>query len=353
MSEGIALAFSGGVDSSIAAIQLARAGYDVHAVYLRMWKWKGENINHAEIEERASEIAKLVKIKFIYIEAGQAMQTIVVEDFRRQLAAGLTPSPCIRCNPMLKFDLLLKYADEHALGMIATGHYARIKKMDEGYYGLFRARDLTKDQSYMLSSLSQAVLSRTIFPLGDTVKKENVKIAGELGLSISDQPESQDLCFLNQHAYEDFLKESSPEILIPGDIVNREGEVLGKHLGLALYTIGQRKGIRIASEEAYYVLKKDVPNNRLVVGYLADLGKDSMQIEHVNWISAIEIENADCDVKIRYRSKLYPCRIRKNKGMPGYIVQFNEKIRDITPGQFAVFYTGDEVLGGGMITKAL
>ncbi len=351
MSEGIALAFSGGVDSSIAAIQLARAGYDVHAVYLRMWKWKGENFNHTEIEERAREIAKLEKIKFTSIEAGQAMQSIVVEDFRRQLAAGFTPSPCIRCNPMLKFDILLNYADEHALGKIATGHYARIKKMDEGYYGLFRARDLTKDQSYMLSSLNQAVLSRTIFPLGDTVKKENVKIAGELGLSISDQPESQDLCFLNQHAYEDFLKESSPEILIPGDIVNREGEVLGKHLGLALYTIGQRKGIRIASEE--YILEKDVTNNRLVVGYLADLGKDSMQIEYINWISAIEIENMDCDVKIRYRSKIYPCRIRKNIGMASYVVQFDEKIRDITPGQFAVFYKGDEVMGGGMIAKAL
>jgi len=353
MPEGIALAFSGGVDSSLAAIQLSRAGYDVHAVYLRMWKWRGDAFDHAAIEERAREIAKITQIKYFTIEAGQTMQSIIIDDFRKQLVEGLTPSPCIRCNPMLKFRLLQKFADEHKLARLATGHYARIQHNEkENYYGLFKARDLKKDQSYMLSSLSQEILARTLFPLGDSEKSENKKIALELGLSVSNQPESQDLCFLNNHTYEDFLKESSPEILIPGDIVNSAGEILGRHDGLALYTIGQRKGIRVAAKEAYYVVDKDLLQNRLIVGFFADLGKTNMAVEQVNWISGKSYESLDCDVKIRYRSKLFRCRVNK-KDKPGqYHVQFTEKIRDLTPGQYAVFYRGDEVLGGGMITRS-
>jgi len=352
MPEGIALAFSGGVDSTIAAIQLARGGHEVHAVYFRMWKWRGEQYDHSEIEKRAAEISKLAPLHFASIDASQAMEGIVIDDFRRQLAAGLTPSPCVRCNPLLKFRLLEEYANNHGLQKIATGHYAQVKRVNEEYTGLFQAVDLSKDQSYMLCYLNQAILSRTVFPLGATEKKENKRIAKELGLSISEQPESQDLCFLNHYDYEEFLQQASPEILIPGEITDSAGKLLGKHNGLALYTIGQRKGIRIASKEAYYVISKDVPKNRLVVGYLEELGKSQMVVEQVNWISGKDVVNLKCDVKIRYRAKSVPCKISKKDGSFTYLVQFGQKMRDITPGQFAVFYRDDEVLGGGMIARA-
>ena len=352
MPEGIALAFSGGVDSTIAAIQLARGGHEVHAVYFRMWKWRGEDYDHSEIEKRAMEITKLVPLHYAAIDASQAMEGIVIEDFRRQLAAGLTPSPCVRCNPLLKFKLLEEYANNHALEKIATGHYAQVKWVNEKTVGLFKAVDSSKDQSYMLCYLNQAILSRTIFPLGATEKKENKRIAKELGLSISSQPESQDLCFMNHYDYEEFLQQASPEILIPGEITDSAGKLLGRHNGLALYTIGQRKGIRIASKEAFYVISKDTSNNRLVVGYLEELGKSKMIVEQVNWISGKDVVNLKCDVKIRYRAKSVPCEISKKEGSSTYLVQFEQKMRDITPGQFAVFYRGDEVLGGGMIARA-
>ncbi len=351
MPEGIALAFSGGVDSTIAAIQLARGGHEVHAVYFRMWKWRGEDYDHSEIEKRAMEITKLVPLHFASIDASQAMEGIVIEDFRRQLAAGLTPSPCVRCNPLLKFKLLEEYANSHGLEKIATGHYAQVKWVNEKTVGLFKAVDSSKDQSYMLCYLNQAILSRTIFPLGATEKKENKRIAKELGLSISSQPESQDLCFMNHYDYEEFLQQASPEILIPGEITDSAGKLLGRHNGLALYTIGQRKGIRIASKEAFYVISKDTSNNRLVVGYLEELGKSKMIVEQVNWISGRDVVNLKCDVKIRYRAKSVPCEISKKDGSSTYLVQFEQKMRDITPGQFAVFYRGDEVLGGGMIAR--
>lgn len=346
------MAFSGGVDSTIAAIQLARAGHEVHAVYFRMWKWRGDHYDHSEIEKRAVEISKLARLHFASIDASQTMESIVINDFRRQLAAGLTPSPCVRCNPLLKFRLLEEYANSHGLEKIATGHYAQAKKVKEEYTGLFQAVDLSKDQSYMLCYLNQEILSRTVFPLGATEKKENKRIAKELGLSISDQPESQDLCFLNHYEYEEFLQQASPEILIPGEITDSAGKLLGRHNGLALYTIGQRKGIRIAAKEAYYVISKDIPTNRLVVGYLEELGNYRMVVEQVNWISGKDVVNLMCDVKIRYRAKSVPCKISKIDGSSTYLVQFEQKMRDITPGQFAVFYREDEVLGGGMIARA-
>jgi tRNA-specific 2-thiouridylase len=258
---------------------------------------------------------------------------------------------CIRCNPLVKFKLLLDYANEHDLEAISTGHYARIRQNADGSYSLLRAIDLSKDQSYMLCYLNQEILSKTLFPLGYTAKTDNKRIAKEMGLSVSDEPESQDLCFVNKNSYQDYIKQFSPEILKPGNIINVRGEILGRHAGLALYTIGQRKGIKIASKEAYYVIDKDISNNRLVVGYQSELGKKEMLVEQVNWISGIPPVSDVCDVKIRYRSKLNKCRIVECKESNNYMVYFNEPIRDITPGQYAVFYQEDEMLGGGMIKQ--
>lgn len=356
MADEIALAFSGGVDSTIAAFKLSQAGYHVHAVHFNFWKWdqagdsKGER---GEIGDRFMELEAVVNITPADMDARELMRNVVVGDFQKQLMLGNTPSPCIRCNPLVKFKLLLQYANEYSIEKIATGHYARVLRDSAGMLSLHKAKDLSKDQSYMLCYLDQSILSRTIFPLGDTSKTDNRALADQLGLPVSQQSDSQDLCFLNGGNFNDFVRHYSPEILVPGDIVDTQGNLLGRHAGLALYTIGQRKGIRIASAAAYYVMEKDIPHNRLIVGYLEELGKNKMLVENVNWISGKEKENIVCDVKIRYRSKLYKARIAKQESEQRYLVEFKQKLRDITPGQYAVFYSGDEVLGGGMIVKAL
>lgn len=352
MKNNIALAFSGGVDSTISAVKLSQEGYNVHAVHFNFWKWKDERNRIEEIDKSIADLRKVINLSFSIIDAADKMRKIVISDFIKQLELGKTPNPCVRCNPLVKFRLLLDFAEENSIDKIATGHYAQIRKNNAGKCVLYMAKDKTKDQSYMLSNLTQAILSKTIFPLGDTTKKEVMRFAQDMGLVVSKQPESQDLCFLNQNSYQDFIKHFSPDILVTGDIVDASGKLLGKHDGLALYTIGQRKGIRVASSEPYYVLEKDIPNNRLIVGYLSELGKDRMKVKQVNWITGDEIEKCECDVKIRYQSKLYRGTLIKDTEERSYTVSFNEKIRDITPGQYAVFYKDEEVLGGGLISEA-
>jgi tRNA-specific 2-thiouridylase len=353
MTRGVALGFSGGVDSTLAAVKLAEMGYQVHAVHLNMWKWGAEGEGETVFQQHAIELQQVAGVQLASIDASESMRKLVIEDFNQQLSLGNTPSPCIRCNPLVKFKLLLDYADTYDLQYIATGHYARVQLAEDGQYQLLRALDHSKDQSYMLCYLTQAILSRTLFPLGQSQKTEIKQTAHDLGLSVSEQPESQDLCFLNQHSYQEFVKHFSPDILVPGEIVNRKGEVLGRHEGLALYTIGQRKGIRIAAGEAYYVIEKDTVNNQLVVGFLNELGKKQMRVEKTNWISGSIPDEYECDVKIRYRAKIVPARLERIGKSNDYEVHFREELRDITPGQFAVFYRNDQVLGGGMISKVV
>ena len=352
MTKGVALGFSGGVDSTLAAIKLTELGYQVHAVHLNLWKWGDAESGEKTFQQHSVELQQAAGVELASIDASGDMRRLVIEDFNRQLSLGNTPSPCVRCNPQVKFRLLLDYADEHSLPYIATSHYARIKRTDEGQYQLLCAADHSKDQSYMLCYLNQEILSRTLFPLGESHKSEIKQSAHALGLSVSNEPESQDLCFLNKHSYHEFIQHFSPDILVPGEIVDQQGNVLGKHEGLALYTIGQRKGIRVAAEEAYYVVEKDTTGNRLVVGFLHELGKMKMRVEKVNWISGSLPDEWDCDVKIRYRAKMVPARIERLQNSDSYNVTFQKAMRDITPGQFAVFYQGERVLGGGMISRA-
>ena len=352
-AEPIALAFSGGIDSAIAAVILANAGYAVHAVNFNFWKWKDIGDQNSEIARAIEDLKRVIKVEFSIIDAEDIMRESVIDNFILQLGEGKTPSPCVRCNPLVKFKLLRKYADDNGITKIATGHYAQVHETATGLFLLQRAVDLSKDQSYMLCYLKQETLKRLVLPLGHSTKKEIREFAIQLGLEVSTKPESQDLCFLNQNSYHDFVKHFAPGILIPGDIVDQAGNVLGSHEGLALYTIGQRKGIRIAAKEAYYVISKDITNNRLIVGFKSELGRDMMLVSNVNWISGIQIEKCECDVKIRYLSRMYKGVLQRSNEKGEYIVKFTEKLRDITPGQFAVFYKSEKVLGGGIIQKAM
>ena len=347
----IGLAFSGGVDSSISALLLHEAGYDVHALYLDMWKWKNDNSHLAAVETKATELTEKIPLQFSHLDAREKMHQIVVQEILEGLKKGRTPNPCVRCNPLVKFKLLQEFADLHGIKEIATGHYAQVIRQTDGTYSLFRAQDGSKDQSYMLCYLTQSILARTKFPLGKLQKSDIKTMACELGLSVAQQPESQDLCFMDGLSYQEFIEHFAQDEFVPGEIVDCNGIIIGQHKGLAFYTIGQRKGIRIAAGQPYYVIEKDIKHNRMVVGFLSTLGKRKIEVVQVNWIRGNEPAQLDCDVKIRYRAKSIPAHIQRMDEKDKYQVIFQDDVDGITPGQYAVFYQKEEMLGGGMINQ--
>jgi len=272
----------------------------------------------------------------------------VVQRFLDGYSRGDTPNPCVYCNRYLTWDYLWQFAQSIGAEAIATGHYARLRKGTDGSYELWKGMDATKDQTYFLSLLTQQHLAHTLFPLGEYSKVEVRQIAHERQLPAADQPESQDLCFLGKRDYRDFLRENAPQSVRPGEIIDIQGKVLGKHNGLAFYTIGQRKGLPPAAQ-ALYVYQKDVEYNRLVVGTEAELGADRMQVREINWIAGKPPANHfEAEVKIRFKAVPAPAQIEVQPEGSA-MVHFAKPLRDITPGQLAVFYQGEKVLGGGWI----
>jgi tRNA-specific 2-thiouridylase len=351
--EKVVIALSGGVDSSVAAALLVRDGYEVVGATMRLWSAPGcEAENRCctpDTRELARNLANQLNIPFHIIDASAEFRSLVVQPFLDGYSRGDTPNPCIFCNRFLKWGYLLEFARSIGANLIATGHYARIFQNPSGKLELWRGVDASKDQSYFLSLLTQEHLEVTKFPLGNYHKHAVRKMAQELNLRSADQPESQDLCFLGDRDYRDFLLEYVPEVANPGPIVNRAGKVLGEHQGLAFYTIGQRKGLP-SSTQPLYVCEKDMQNNTLIVGNLEDLGQNAMHVTGVNWIAgAPPAQEFLADVKIRYKAIPAPARVVV--GDDGVVqVTFTTSLRDITPGQMAVFYQGDLVLGGGIIS---
>ncbi|MDD5369358.1 MAG: tRNA 2-thiouridine(34) synthase MnmA [Anaerolineaceae bacterium] len=349
----VVVAMSGGVDSSVAAGILVRQGHQVTGMMLRLWSEPGaENNNRCCTPDSlalARRISAKLGIPFYAVDGQDAFFQQVVGTFTQGYLNGVTPNPCLTCNRRIRWGLLLDRA--HALGAdyLATGHYARIIQDQSGQFHLLRGVDLNKDQSYVLSVLNQEQLAHTLFPLGEIAKPAVRALAREMDLPVADRSESQDLCFLGKDDYRNFLKRRAPESQRSGQITDREGKVLGAHQGLAYYTIGQRKGLGLASDEALYVVEKDIAGNRLVVGKQQELGTDSLTAQEVNWTSGQAPQNQfSADVKIRYkapqvRGKVFPIAIT------GFRVEFDIQLRDITPGQAAVLYNGEECLGGGII----
>jgi tRNA-specific 2-thiouridylase len=349
----VVVAMSGGGDSAVAAVLLARQGYQVIGVMLHLWSEPGQEYeNKCCTPESAAEaryVAQKVGFPFYEIEAAAPFFQRVVQYFLDDHARGTTPNPCIVCNPTIKWGFLLEKAQELGAPMIATGHYARLRSTPEGKMELLRGVDEQKDQSYMLCRLTQAQLARTLFPLGELHKTQVREIAHSLGLSVASREESQDLCFVTDKDYRAFLIKHIPGVVNPGDILNEQGAVLGRHQGLAFYTIGQRKGLRIAAQRPHYVLAKDVARNALIVGTQERLGGTKLEAVNVNWIAA-EPPTAPvrAAVKIRYKASFAEGVITPN-GTDAAHVHFEEPLRDITPGQAVVFYVGERVLGGGFI----
>jgi len=344
---------SGGVDSSVAAAVLVEQGYEVIGLMLRLWSEPGsENTNRCctpDAMALARRVSAFLGIPFYAVDAQQPFFQTVVRYFNDGYAKGETPNPCLACNRHIRWDLLFNHALALGAEFMATGHYARLRKHDNRRIDLLRAKDPTKDQSYILHVLNQAQLNHTIFPIGNYQKTEVRQLARQFNLPVADRADSQDLCFLGSGDYRQFLRRNNPAVQKPGPILNRDGDILGEHQGLAFYTIGQRKALSIYSATPLYVLDKDLRRNALIIGGVEELGKRCLIAKEVNWISGFQPEQPiRAQVKIRYKAKDAWAIISPHTDNQVH-VQFDEPVRDITPGQAAVFYDEDICLGGGLI----
>jgi len=352
---------SGGVDSSVAASLLSKK-YDMTGVFLHFWK---EEIDGEEMENKccsvkalndARRVARKISIPLYTFNFNDIFKSEIVDDFLCEYAAGRTPNPCVRCNKRVKLGLLLKRVKDLDIDYVASGHYARLKKVGKKFK-LFRAKDKDKDQSYFLYTFSQVELSHLLFPLGEYKKEDVRKLAKKFKLDVAEKKDSQEICFVSGKSHNDFLKRHLK--LKPGAIKTIEGKVVGEHRGLPLYTIGQRKGVEIGGIGPFYVAKLDYKKNILYVvndGNDPWLFKDKLVAKKVNWISGVTPKlPLRCEAVIRYRHKPVKCTVRKKpacrtgRNKNDYLVEFKEPQRAVTPGQSVVFYQGDEVLGGGII----
>jgi tRNA-uridine 2-sulfurtransferase len=349
------VALSGGVDSAVAAVRLLDQGFQVTGVFMETWKdpqLEKANTDSQPPASIAADAAKAVGVPFVSLDVRDVFYQQVVRSFIEQYVRGLTPNPCLFCNPQVKWGILQAYALEQGAEFFATGHYARIVKHPGGKVQLLRGMDRIKDQSYVLAMLSQAQLRQSLLPLGELTKAEVRKQAKALNLPVADRQDSQDLCFLGNINYRDFLQRFAPDTALAGEIVDVEGKVLGQHQGLAYYTIGQRRGIQIAAPEPYYVIGKDKNNNRLVVGFADQAKKGHLRGNHPNWIAGEPPAQGElCEVMIRYRAQPIAAQLVFSSGSE-FRLELSQPLRGITPGQVAVLFKGEVCLGGGIIDSA-
>jgi tRNA-specific 2-thiouridylase len=347
----IAVAMSGGVDSSVAAALLTEQGEDVFGLMMRLWSAEPDGFNRccspADVTN-ARHVASQLNIPFYVLDAKQVFKDTVVSSFIDGYAQGITPNPCIECNRSVRWDYLLKQAEAMGATHLATGHYARIEHRDGTRY-LMRGLDRKKDQSYVLYMLGQQELSRTILPLGQLTKNEVRAHARRFELPVAERPDSQDLCFVTADDYRAFLSTQSIDLPPPGEIVDLQGNIIGKHEGLAFFTLGQRKGLGISSPTALYVLKKELATNRLVVGPRHALDQHNFDVHDTNWINFEELERpVRAMVRVRYKAQEVPATIHPMPSNRARVC-LDSPQPGVTPGQSAVFYDQDEVLGGGII----
>jgi tRNA-specific 2-thiouridylase len=354
----VVVAMSGGVDSSVAAALLVEQGYRVIGMMMRLWAeetspdFNGHNrcCTPDQLAD-ARRVADLLDIPFYVIDTKDIFRRRIVQFFIDGYSQGYTPNPCIECNRYIRFEWLLNQALALDADYLATGHYARVEGDCETGFRLKMGLDPQKDQSYVLSVLTQDKLKHALFPIGGYEKPVVRQIAAKMGLPVAKKSDSQDLCFLGDGDYRRFLRDHAESIFAEGDIVTLEGEVVGRHEGLPNYTIGQRKGLKIAHREPLYVLNLDTTHNRLVVGTRAQLGSDSLLATRAHWIAGEPpAQTFRGEVKIRYKAVPSPATIHIID-RDSFRVQFDEPRRDITPGQGAVVYQGEVCLGGGMINK--
>ncbi|MBI4972803.1 MAG: tRNA 2-thiouridine(34) synthase MnmA [Candidatus Omnitrophica bacterium] len=350
MKKRVVVAMSGGVDSSVAAALLKKEGYEVIGITMcfnlsEPAKRKPICCGMQAIDD-ARGVAHKLGIRHYVLNMQQELEKWVIRNFCQEYLRGRTPNPCVRCNQYIKFAALLKKALGLGAGYLATGHYARIERNQK--YLLKKAKDRKKDQSYFLYRLNQKQLKHILFPLGNYTKEEVRGLAREFGLSVADKLGSQEICFLPGQDYRGFLKTQMRLKIKPGAIVDKQGNVLGQHQGIAFYTIGQREGLGIAKGYPLYITKIDARNNMIIVGRKEDTLASEFLVKEPHFIFQPLKKEVVLKVKIRYNHP--EARAKVMLGKNKITVQFKEPQFAITPGQSAVFYDGDEVLGGGIIT---
>lgn len=343
MKTGVAM--SGGVDSSVAALLLQQSGYDLLGVTMRVFEGAPERD-----EADAAAVASRLGFGHVTVDLCDEFRNSVMKYFAQSYICGKTPNPCVYCNKVIKFGALSDKVKELGCGMIATGHYARVNKNDpSGRILLERAIYAEKDQSYVLWQLSQAQLSSALFPLGDYTKPQVREIAAENGFVSSDRPDSQDICFVPDGCYREFIEKFTGRKFASGDFVGTDGKFWGKHKGLISYTIGQRKGLGISAPAPLFVIRKDVEQNRVYLGSNEELFSSRVEAKEINLIAVEKIESSlRVTAKTRYSQKEAAATVYQT-GDSTMTVEFDEPQRAVTPGQSVVLYDGETVVGGGII----
>jgi len=351
--EKVLVAMSGGVDSSFAADRLQKQGFEVTGVHFLLWRPEpaaGKDRELPSPEQSAKKSAEQVGIDLRVIDLREKFRKQIVEYFLNDYLSGRTPNPCSLCNPKIKFAALLELADEMGARHIGSGHYARvIFDACRSEHQLREANDKSKDQSYFLAMLDQKILSRMVFPLGEMKKSEVKKEAAALGLESASREESQDVCFVFSKNYADLIEAHRPGAEKSGDAIDISGNKIGVHKGIYRYTIGQHRGLAM-NQPDLFVVAIDAPNNRIVVDKEKYLFHRKMKVSGMNWMTALNFP-FDCHAKIRYRFEKAECRVERMEG-DAFVATFSTPQRAITPGQSAVFYREDRVIGGGWIESA-
>ena len=352
---------SGGVDSSVTAALLKNQGYQVIGVHMQLWDHGEENLERMggrccslTDSNDARRVCDKLEVPYYVINARDVFQDKVVDNFVHEYLQNRTPNPCVQCNNHIKFKYLFQKADELGCEFVATGHYAQVRKdPSSGVASLYKGADPQKDQSYFLFGLTQKALRRTLMPLGGFPKTMVRRIAEETGLAVAQKADSQEICFVGEEGYKEFIEKRSPENLRPrGMIRTSTGELVGQHDGLHRYTIGQRKGLQLTTKKDlkdFFVVGFDAADSALIVGPEQKLLQTALVADEINWIRPInELRELRCKAKIRSRHEEADCRVTSFENATVH-VEFMEAQRAITPGQAIVFYEANEVLGGGFI----
>jgi tRNA-specific 2-thiouridylase len=353
----VLVAMSGGVDSSVAACLLQEQGYDVLGSHMRLVHLDG--VDHGccgpSARRDAEETARIAGFPFEICDLTDAFDRAVLEDFAAEHEAGRTPNPCARCNGEVKFGAFLSRADELGIDMVASGHYVRRARREAGDgWRLLRGLDAGKDQSYMLHMLGQRALARSLFPVGELPKTQTRALAERFGLPVATKPDSQELCFAPAGDAGAYARANLPHLVREGEVVDQDGDVLGRHEGAYAFTIGQRRGTGVATGERRYVVQVDQPENRVVVGPGELLDRSGLVADRFSWIAGAPPGGGpfEAEVRIRYRGTDVPC-VAEPLGDDRVRIEFRSPQRAVAPGQSAVLYRGDEVLGGGRIVEAI